>query len=448
MTLMKLKPLLAFPAFLLLVCSTTDGQAQSYKLAPSTGGNVFASASTEFAEAPVNIINWGAADVNSFSYTLYYMDTQTSDSEQTVQLSEPLAFGETRRVMIPIKSGSTLATTDVIFNITQVDGHANEASVGYTYITRCTVRKIPTKRVLLEDYSALWCQWCPRGIVALESLLREHPDNAVGVQIHKGDKLASATAYTEGGMILKYANTVPSVYLQRRTKIADIYTASAYENEMANLTLMDINVQAEWDETDNSINVTAEVEPCASPNDGSTYAIGYVLTASGLKNSAWLQQSNWSSFSSSDYDDAPEEMAFFRDPSNYVDNYYYVKGVTFNHIAIASQGVDKGVAGSLDTTLEPNKIYTHNTTFDNISQYQLIQDRSKLAVVAILLNAQTGAVENVATCSISANGETGIQTATTAKQPDAVYNLHGQRMESATSPGVYIVNGKKIFKNK
>lgn len=46
---------------------------------------------------------------------------------------------------------------------------------------------------------------------------------------------------------------------------------------------MNIDVEAYWDETGNNINVTTKVEPCMTPDAGNTYAIGYVLTASGLK---------------------------------------------------------------------------------------------------------------------------------------------------------------------
>lgn len=60
----------------------------------------------------------------------------------------PLADGETRLVNIPIKAGSTYGMVDVVFHITSVNNSYNETSVPFTYITRCTVNKLPHKRVL------------------------------------------------------------------------------------------------------------------------------------------------------------------------------------------------------------------------------------------------------------------------------------------------------------
>lgn len=151
---------------------------------------------------------------------------------------------------------------------------------------------------------------------------------------------------------------------------------------------MNIDVKATWDEMGNNISVTTEVEPCANPEEGATYAVGYVLTASGLKNDKWLQQANYSDYMSDTYKDAPPEMDFFRDPANYVGDNFYVKGVTFNHVAIVSQGIRNGVANSLPSVLKANEVQTHTTTFDNINQYSLIQDRNKLQVVAILFNTK------------------------------------------------------------
>ena len=149
------------------------------------------------------------------------------------------------------------------------------------------------------------------------------------------------------------------------------------------------------------------------------------------------------------YKDAPPEMDFFRDPANYVVYNYYVKGVTFNHVAIVSQGIRNGVANSLPSVLKADEVQTHTTTFDNISQYSLIQDRNKLQVVAILFNTKTNAVENAAVCNISKNGDdsvTSIQhlNKVASSKTSVIYDVMGRKVNNMKTPGVYIVNGKKI----
>lgn len=394
------KYLLSFVLFLL----TAIGCWAKNSVSPMTVGNVFVKLNDPQAFAPVNFMNWGDTEVKSIMYSLCNMDTHECMDPVTLNFDTPLAVDEVRKINIPIPAGTSLGKVDLMLHVQEVNGEYNEYSSPITYITRCTVNKVPHKRVLIEDYTALWCQWCPVGMVATEALVREHPDDVVAVSIHKGDKLATTAAY-QNGMLYDYATTLPSVWCARKGKIAGYDGSSMYESEKNNLTLMNIDVKATWDEMGNNISVTTEVEPCANPEEGATYAVGYVLTASGLKDDKWLQQANYSDYMSDIYKDAPPEMDFFRDPANYVGDNYYVKGVTFNHVAIVSQGIRNGVVNSLPSVLKANEVQTHTTTFDNISQYSLIQDRNKLQVVAILFNTKTNAVENAAVCSISKKGE-------------------------------------------
>ena len=416
-------------------------------VAPMTVGNVFMKLNDVDGTVGVKLTNWGDTEVSNITYTLYYMDSAESEGPFTFTFDTPLADGETRQVQIPMKAGSSLGKVDVLFNVTQVNGEYNEASVSYTYITRCTVNKVPFKRVLIEDFTALWCQYCPTGMVATEALARLYPDDVVAVSIHKVDKISQqvATDCYQDGTMTDYAVTLPSVWCARDTKIAGYDGTSIYENEKNKLSYMNIDVSAQWDATEDNITVTTEVEPCIVPEDGSAYAVGYVLTASGLKNDNWYQQANYSYFMSDSYDGAPEEMDFFRDPSNYVDDNYYVKGITFNHVAIESQGIRYGIEGSLPGDFEANVMKTHSTTFSNISKYGIIQDRTKLQVVAVLFNTTTKKVENAAVCGIENGIPSGINlTENAAKtKPSGIFDMAGRRLKEAATPGLYIVNGKK-----
>ncbi len=46
------------------------------------------------------------------------------------------------------------------------------------------------KGVLAEDYTGTWCQYCPKGMVSLDSMSRKYPDNFVGVAVHCSDVMA------------------------------------------------------------------------------------------------------------------------------------------------------------------------------------------------------------------------------------------------------------------
>lgn len=47
----------------------------------------------------------------------------------------------------------------------------------------------PTKRVLLEQYTGAWCGWCVDGSVVMDELIKEFPDNVIGVKVHQGDDM-------------------------------------------------------------------------------------------------------------------------------------------------------------------------------------------------------------------------------------------------------------------
>lgn len=200
-------------------------------VAPMTPGNVFLKMGDKETAVPLKLTNWGDTEVTSISYTFYYTDKQVSEGPFVLHLDQPLKDGETREVKIPIKPGQKLGKEEVLFNITQVNGQYNEASAGYTYLTCCTVNKMPHKRVLVEDYAGMWCPHCPIGLVATDAIARMYPDDVVAVSVHKTDdisKVVSRGVYE--GLIDRYAVTVPAVWVARDNKAAgfDITDAANY----------------------------------------------------------------------------------------------------------------------------------------------------------------------------------------------------------------------------
>ena len=47
----------------------------------------------------------------------------------------------------------------------------------------------PIKRVLLEQYTGAWCGWCVDGSVVMDELIKEFPDQVIGVKVHQGDDM-------------------------------------------------------------------------------------------------------------------------------------------------------------------------------------------------------------------------------------------------------------------
>ncbi len=425
---------LLFRCFVVLValvswcCMAT---AQTYNLAPSTTGGVYVHPDSTGADAVVRLYNWGSTDVTDFTYNLYYMDTQETEGPIAAHLDTPIPSYESALFKVRVKPGAQLGSSDVIMTIDKVMGEYNSASIGYTYITRYTVRNVPTKRILMEDYTGLWCQYCPRGLVVMESLERLYPDQFVGVSIHCGDAL-DTQAYGSS-MESKWASNKPSVWGNRKNKVNTIDGLSDWNELTSTPAVMNVNVKATWDETENNINVTTEVIPCMEVADGTEYALAYVLTADSLYNDEWRQVNNYSEWQS--YTNAPPELDKFKEP---VDP---VVGLCYNHIALASQGIENGISGSLDGEFVTDEPKYHTTTFYNIDQYRLIQRREMLAITAMVINTATGHVENVATCRVG-DGSTNMMkdlSKVANKTLTGVYSLDGRKLAKPTK-GVNILH--------
>lgn len=196
-----------------------------------TPGNVFLKMGDKETVVPLKLTNWGDTEVTSISYTFYYTDKQVSEGPFVLNFDQPLKDGETREVKIPIKPGQKLGKEELLFNITQVNGQYNEASVGYAYLTCCTVNKMPHKRVLVEDYAGMWCWHCPIGLVATDAIARMYPDDVVAVSVHKTDDISKVVSrWVYEGLIDRYAVTVPAVWVARDNKAAgfDITDAANY----------------------------------------------------------------------------------------------------------------------------------------------------------------------------------------------------------------------------
>lgn len=314
-------------------------------------------------------------------------------------------------------------------------------------ITRSTVLQAPKKRVVFEDVTGLWCQYCPRGIAIMEYMERIHPDDFIGISIH--DDAMRTNAYTEF-LTSEWKEGRPYITFNRYEKVNSYTGEGEYNMAMNQTANFDINVKANFDESGNNIIVSTDVLPCLPTDENDKYEVAYVLTADGLKNDSWVQNvaaGEWDGI-----EGLPEEYAPF------LGGVSEVRGLTFNQVAIASKGVEYGVEGSLTAPYTVGEMQKPTVTFENISQHTLIQDRSKLNVCALIIcstiDPNTKAVtktviDNAAKCRVgNDNSETGIKELTDSADSaiTGYCSLDGRRL-SAPAKGVTIVryaNGKTI----
>lgn len=430
--------------FVMLTTMSLNVAAQTYSVAPTQlQPKVTVTPSDEYVNVPIRLMNWGTNPVSQITYTLY--DYETQETSEPINMDFDTPFADMQDVEIPIKPGKTIGESDVMLNIMLVDGQYNSATIPYTIITRSTVLQAPKKRVVFEDVTGLWCQYCPRGIALMEYLERIHPDDFIGISIH--DDAMRTNAYTE--LMSKWTGR-PYITYNRYDKVNSYTGEGEYYMAMNQTASFDINVKANFDKSGNNIIVSTDVLPCLPTAENDKYEVAYVLTADGLKNDSWVQNvaaGEWDGI-----EGLPEEYAPF------LGGVSQVSGLTFNQVAIASKGVEYGVEGSLTAPYTVGEMQNPTVTFENISQHNLIQDRSKLNVCALIIcstiDPNTKAVtktviDNAAKCRVgNDNSGTGIKELTDSADSaiTGYYSLDGRRL-NAPAKGVTIVryaNGKTI----
>lgn len=427
-----------FLSLLLLLCITA-ANAANYCVAPMKLDNVFMTSGDTAFKAPVT--NYGSETVTQITYALYDTMAQKEIDVRTITLQEPLLTGDTRALDIAFTPTPGKVSSYLMLTITAVNGHSNEASSAYTYVTCNTIaHKARKKRVLVEDYTGTWCGNCPRGIAVVEYLKRIFPEDVVCISIHDnsdgGYDPLDNKCY--GSALTQKNSGRPTILLNRSGEKAYYWTdgETQVKNEKEKMTAMDIDVSAKWNDDSTAIEVTATATPCIDA-DSTNYAIGYVLIENGIKDPSLRQENyfwEWASLT-----DAPKEMDIFKNGGS------VISGLTFDNVAVATKGVEYGVEGSLAGPSVADEPKTHSVTFDNLSQYRIIRNLDSLKVVAYVVDTSDGHIDNVAQCDIKSGMATGISKASINADkalPTRRYNLQGQLVESDYK-GIVIEGGRK-----
>ena len=397
-------------------CSSNRLYAEYYSLAPSTGSKVYVPINASSGKGKLSVMNYGNSIVLNFEYKLSFQGTVLLEKKYI--LKEPLRRMDVATVEIDVPPHNQLSETELQVEITKVNGEVNRATIPYATIPRVTVTQVPHRRVVVEEYTGMWCQYCPRGIALMENLENKYADDFIGIAIHISDPLVCSDYAWKAAQIRSY----PTLQMNR-SKLLTYYTAiNEFEEERAMGADMDVDVSAQWDSNKEKITVTPHVTFRVSPKDA-TYALAYVLTEDRMSNPSWAQNNNFSGKIS--LRGISEELDKFIDLPSVITN------LPNNFTAIAAKGVyTPSVEDYIKTPIEIDKEQSFKQVFD-ISRNKLLQDKSKLKVCVLLINLNTKKIENAAKCSISDAAPTGISSLL-EEQSNAVeiarYTLEGHRI--------------------
>lgn len=367
-------------------CYATDIKADDNTLIPSTGQKVYVPITATSVKAKLLVSNYGRNTIHDFDYTLSFNENILDSKHYT--LPEDLNHNDGATIEIDVPPHTELSETNLIFTITKVNGDRNNATFNYATLPRVTVNKVPKRRVVVEDYTAMWCGYCPRGIALVENLANTYADDFIGIVIHSSDPLRcqdyDAKAYEDRNR--------PSLWMNRNRKLAYYIAREEFESERSAGADMDVDVTAVWDEQKNNITVTPSVTFCVNKEEA-PYGFTYVLTEDGMSDPSWVQSNNFSQDTN--------ELGISKELDKFIKAPFNVRNLVNNFVAIAAEGVGKPLMGHIKAPIKADQTQSHSYVFKNVSSKPIIRDKAKLKVCVLLINTQTRRIENAAKCSIA-----------------------------------------------
>ena len=363
------------------------------------------------ATVPVDIYNSGKEPISSISYTIATNGTESA--EQSVNVDK-IPFAATGTAYIPFPSDADARKYSKTLTISKVNGSANQSSKKTASGNLITISEKPAVMPVVEEFTGTWCGYCPYGFVGMEKTREAYGDKVALIAVHKGDVMEiidyaaidSPSGYP-GARINREYDLYPSAYNLR------YYLDYILENYVS---IASIEAIAAWTGPEmTAIKLDTKTKFVYSDENGQ-YGLAYVLVEDGLtgSGSGW-RQANYLSGDSGDSD-----MQFWYNAGS------SVSGLEFNHVPVAAWKVKNGIDGSVSPNIVDGAIQDFSYEL-NISNKNLIQDKSKLKVIVMLIDRSTGYIINAA--------QTSINDATA---------IHHENMEEATITSRYTMDGRAI----
>lgn len=386
----------------------------------------------ESAAIPINIYNGGQESITSLSYTI---TSNGNTSEEYNLNTSGISFNSSKDVIVSIPSDSECKKSTKIFTITKVNGHPNESSEKSSEGTLITIQEKPTVVPVVEEFTGTWCGYCPYGLVGMDEAHDTFGDKVALIAVHDSDPMY-ISAYDD--IAEMNSSGFPNAMLNRKSSFYPYDFTDYISSCMQEATVGSITATANWtDDKKTSINISTNTEFQYSDDNGK-YGIAYALVEDGMSgsDSSWNQR-NYLNGSTS----LPSDMSFWGNAGS------NVSGYTFNHVAVGAWNILTGVKGSVNSKIATGEVQKYVFTAD-ISSNSLIQDKSKLKVIAILISNETGYIINASVTEIK-DASVGISSINNDAIITDIYAVDGS-VRGALQKGINIVkysNGRteKIY---
>ncbi len=344
----------------------------------------------EPSQLKATLVNHGTVPVTSVEYSCTLADNTQSG---TLEVNLDHVFGSTCDIIVPIDAISNNGDYTGTLSITKVNGETNQSVYPSCTVRAKILERIPTHRVVAEEFSGTWCNNCPRGIAGMK-LLKDTFEDFIGISYHGNDIMQLKSGIPD----LEYV--YPNVFFDRVGPGRDPYfgleltnpvggrIVEEYREAMEIFAPADIEVMATWNDDDSSILITSEVIFAEVPDDGFNFRVAYVVIEDGLSGTgaAWWQRNGLSGVMALKDDPYLKEFVYSSDP---------ITDIVYDEVAVFATN-PRGVANSLPryNDLKEGETYTHQfeaklSDFKTVNGSQSYQNPANMHVVAMLVQQDT-----------------------------------------------------------
>ena len=370
------------------IVATIESDVPDYSLAVSDYSPIYAETGKDFS-ADFTVLNNGANPINSISYS--YAFENGVEKNMTLDLPEVIepSLSTSQIVSLSFVAPESIGQNKMKVTITEVNGNKNESNDASIECLVNVIPFMPVNRPLVEEYTGLWCQWCPKGYLAMEKLNEDYGDDQVSICYHVDDAMAVSTSFP-----LNFSG-LPAADINRTGQIDPYYGSydqvqfgmlQNFDEARAALSLAAIDVSAFID--NDRVYVNADVA-FIQDFDNADFEVGYVLVCNGLYNPDIYYQFN--GFANlGGYEGTPLEVLTTWPK--------YVNNLVFNDVAVDVKAM-KGVKGSLPSVIKTGQTYSGKYQFD-IKGNELINSPENLLVTAFVIDKATGRIINANKCDM------------------------------------------------
>lgn len=256
------------------------------------------------------------------------------------------------------------------------------------------VTPAPDKKIVVEEATGTWCQWCPRGAVYLDSLTKLYPEHFIGIAVHNRDPMA-VTEYDLGMTSFPGFTGFPQVVTNRRTLSDPSAIEPIFYDQIIELTPVRLDVGAAYDPNTSLLKIEAKAEFTEDLNGD--YRFNLVVVEDDVRGtSSGYNQSNAYAGGGSGvmggYELLPNPVPASR--------------MVYNHVGRAILDTYYGVAGYLPNDILANSTYIKSYDYTVPATFKF----GNLKLVAMMLDPN-GEIINANEVTIDDALATGLFTA-------------------------------------